>query len=930
MATQTKVETPHTVFQAIYQKTDEDEVSFFDILKEKKIRLFDESEPEIKLDDLGITIKAISKEAQDFYDSNALFPLTVFYYENDEESRNELGLNFSEMKNVSVNELITTSNYFQCTDLGLENPEYTEENKKKQENKPLIIGSNVFAETIDDINLNNPKSLFNDAQFQASKKDPKIRKEFLRMKRNEHEYKGGEPPTTNGLSKIDGFKWFSNINKNNITEKQLQFINFYMFSCQYEKTTHKTGDNIKKIESSYFKPDGGITIISHYHTEISNDSPLRVYATGTMLIIKMKVTNGTINTRAKTISYNDLNTQNGKNQTMFASRTDKQHLLFSIFLKMIVNLTDDKFTELIRLLDFKPNESRDSDAILEIKEDILNKLSYGNIPYDFFMENINTSNDSVIVQTVLNHNYNFKVKRGSGENVEVINCISYWNEILSRMLYYFNNGTIKSYNVNNLFVQNRIKNPIKLTGDNNRTISSDVNIGNILSYSYTETIPPVIFTPQEHNRKKSKISGYGTITDYKNNMLFYDEKTNEVKNEQDKVMKPEELGNTSNVFSTVNSRIIDRRSSIMCYLSDLVYSPNDVVKRVSDDMFLDIDSKSKIIYIGNYDHDPSCPYAFDPDGNVVPSYSRMHVWLYINNNFDNSEKTPPALELFIVTRGSKVGLDWEDMDKSIFQGTALYNERAVSISTVIYKILNDLDSKYDEIIPYMQPFEKNRTPYTRDIQIISSGHSLGGFMSLYLSFISLSKNVLKYYSSTNKIIQGLGVVHTKKNVHTKKVVRIHPIWRINSFIIPIVFQPFVKTNTIMEIYNKIPYGIVNTVVNKNKDSFFTSSNTLYSDGASADFVSYIENNKGKLSLHLYENVYLNELVARLSARYFSYLSKAITMISHCHLLAQMSGLCLYYYSDQIKTKLYVKAELSKSKGSSIIKNQIYSWCRVYS
>lgn len=926
------------------------DISFLDILKKNKVNLFDESTPETRLDDLGISVKPLSKEAQELYNSSALFPLTVFYYKNDEESRNNLGLNFSEMKNVTVNQLLTTSNIFQCTDIPVENPNYTKENIEQQDGKPIVIGSNIFGETPESVNLDNTNSLFNNVVYQASKKDTNLQKEFVRQARikafapgqiggvNLDPIRRMQNTTSITADKLSGLYWFLTHSFNNEIRKTEQFINYYMFSQNYKFDSTGLNPSIRQTTTQVqANTSSNISVISDYRqtivslttpTELYSPMPAWIKARGAYMgfvfsavsyvsfgWLGRDVATGVGAVEPREITYGDLNsTVPGAigQRTYIVSPIDKKHLLFSIFLKLLVEINDTDFIGLCQLLGVNDTENLSRNKT-EIR-------GFDNIPYHCFMENLylDISKNSVQIQTVINES-------SIGNTGLPTDCRD-WNNLLSRLYYYFINGNIDGYKVQATYYQ--YNSQFTATADRVPEVCGSImgdnyTSGNIMKYSYIDINPPVTFTPQSYRldgiqKEASRLSGYGAITDGKNKKWFYNTENGNVENENGQtIATPDDpelwrnIGGTGTLISTVNSRITDTRSNLLCYLSELIYLPNDIVKNVSDAMFRARDTpnpnSSKIIYIGGFDTDPSYPYAFDAnDSNrLKPSYSRIHVWLYINNNFElgrTALDNIPPLELFIVNRGSKTGLDWEDIDKCISEGTALYNERPLSYSKVLYEILNNLDAKYaEEIRPHMKPSEQRRETlfYNRKIQIISSGHSLGGFLGLYFSFMSLSRNVIENFTSTNRFVGGI-----RRDNSTNP-----STFQVYKYILPIVFQPYVKTTTIMETYNKIPCGIINTVHNVHT----ISTPLLYVDAASNDFFTYIEGHRGRLKVCKYENVYLNNKITSMNNGLYSKINTpgwAHDIAVNAHALWQMSGLCLKYYAEHIRTGLYVKANIS--------------------
>ena len=954
-----------------------EEVSFLDILKSKNVDLFDGTKPEIKLNDLGITVKQLSEAAQKIYKETVLFPLTIFYYENDDESRNFLGLNYSEMKSVTVNNLLTTSNVFQCTDISEENLNYTEEKIKDQDSKPIVIGSNIFKETPESVNLNNLDSLFNKAVFDISKEDSSVRKNFVRQARlKKYDQTAGANvavisttrETTSFSNKLEGLYWFSTHRFDNITKKVEQFINYYMFSQNYQynitdNTINQSGTRVSNDSAA------NVLVISDHNRIISAQStPTQLYSgmpgwvkargfgygLGSIFSALSYITFGSLAidtvsaaaaTQVKSITYGQLNsTAPGvmNTRTYIVSAIDKKHLLYSIFLKILVEIAEVDFKDLCRILEI---DEDDTNVLNENRVKI--RPSLNEIPYNLFMENLylNRGRNKVDIQTVLNTtgNYELFIELTPPPVTTERDCEPIWNRCLARLFFYFNYGTLTDYNVSATYYsfksQFRSTTGIVPRGCGSVIRSGDdYSNGNILRYSYIDIAPPVTFTPEPYsiggtNYPASRKSGYGNITDGKRIKWFYDTANKVVTNGNDDTRAEYEseaswasVGTTGTVLSTVNSRITDFRSCLLCYLSELIYSPNDIVKKVSDTMFGAAEpvnkDNSRIIYIGNYDDDPSYPYAFDSadNDNLKPSYSRIHAWLYINNNYVLTTATPinvPALELFIVNRGSKTALDWEDIDKSISEGTALYNDRPLSYSKILYQILNDLDGRFDAITQFMKPSSNldsgsgGLSSYSRNLQIIASGHSLGGFLGLYFSFMSLSRNVIENFTSVNQKIKG-----ARSRSRGQATQSTQSTWIVNRYILPTVFQPYIKTQTIIETYNKIPCGIVNTVSIPN-DYISMATSTQYVDAASNDFFHYIEKNPGGgLKVCKYENVYLDRKITSIHDSLFNMFNikdRITDIMVNAHALWQMSGLCLKYYAEHVNTDFYIKAKIGENE-----------------
>ena len=109
--------------------------------------------------------------------------------------------------------------------------------------------------------------------------------------------------------------------------------------------------------------------------------------------------------------------------------------------------------------------------------------------------------------------------------------------------------------------------------------------------------------------------------------------------------------------------------------------------------------------------------------------------------------------------------------------------------------MNDLDGRFEDITRFMKPSSNldsgsgGLSSYSRNLQIIASGHSLGGFLGLYFSFMSLSRNVIENFTSVNQKIKGAR--SRSRGQATQST------WIVNRYILPTVFQPYIKTQTII-------------------------------------------------------------------------------------------------------------------------------------
>lgn len=235
-----------------------------------------------------------------------------------------------------------------------------------------------------------------------------------------------------------------------------------------------------------------------------------------------------------------------------------------------------------------------------------------------------------------------------------------------------------------------------------------------------------------------------------------------------------------------NSRVHKKRDKLMGYLAELVYSPNDIVEHINTTYLTRNQPESdKLIYIGPFDRDPSFP----PSSTGEIMYSRIHVWMRI------STVRRADHELYIVSRGSLTGYDWTSADHDIQDGV-LHSFR----SSHVVKVLKD-------IIEYLNNAIRDRTETglsiyrgletTRNIQLFSVGHSLGGYLSLYLSLACLSNNIMNGISFPH--ISGTSTVAADR-------------FKLNSYVIPIAFDPFIASLSLMGAFSSLPYSRIHSCI----------------------------------------------------------------------------------------------------------------------
>lgn len=319
----------------------------------------------------------------------------------------------------------------------------------------------------------------------------------------------------------------------------------------------------------------------------------------------------------------------------------------------------------------------------------------------------------------------------------------------------------------------------------------------------------------------------------------------------------------------LNSRIPIHRDNILGYLSDIVYYPNDVVEKLSTDYMSDKSGvpgmlNKKLYYIGGFDDDPSYPYAFSqsaPAEQPKPSYSRVHAWLLITSPSSEPTKKSPDVELYYVIRGSKTGYDWHSADMDIANGI-LFSQRNLNAVNVLRTVIE----KINELILR----KKLPSMGNRNIQIYSSGHSLGGNLALSISHLCLSQHIMQSMSFSKLSGVKSSQKADKDASNTRAFIR--------PFIIPIVFDPFVASIPLFSAYSTIPYGHIHSCIDSTfqhilpqarsvEEDITTSgmqksAETPYDDPASGMFINYLRQKHshkdfnaqmGKFRLFLYKN-----------------------------------------------------------------------------
>lgn len=248
------------------------------------------------------------------------------------------------------------------------------------------------------------------------------------------------------------------------------------------------------------------------------------------------------------------------------------------------------------------------------------------------------------------------------------------------------------------------------------------------------------------------------------------------------------------------TRIRDPRDKLMGYLAELVYCPNDIVAKINAAYLSgDTHDLDKLMYIGPFDNDPSFPVSSTNE----PIYSRVHVWLRINRT--NNRNTH---ELYFVSRGSKTGYDWVSADNDIQSGV-LHSFRSSHVVNILKDVIVSLNASLetrDEIGMSLSRWQQ----MCQRIQIFSIGHSLGGYLSLYLSFASLNNHILNGIS--HKHISGTTTESSSTFI-------------LNPYIIPIVFDPYVSSTPLMSAFSYLPYVRIHSCIDSSPELVTSQAGT---------------------------------------------------------------------------------------------------------
>jgi hypothetical protein len=259
-------------------------------------------------------------------------------------------------------------------------------------------------------------------------------------------------------------------------------------------------------------------------------------------------------------------------------------------------------------------------------------------------------------------------------------------------------------------------------------------------------------------------------------------------------------------------------------MAQAAYLPTDTLNTVFSD-------SSKIYHLGSFRGDPEWKKQKNPCGDVESSREqedyvkhRVHAWYSIIKK--NDGKSTGHIEVYIAFRGSHTSTDWECTDWDIVYGSApFFNERVQDYPSLMDDILDKLSREVR--LAYNDKGLEYNSIYT--VKMYSTGHSLGGFLALMLSYHSLS-NIVRETTKGPKL-QGTpgnsGTITLRTNIGDG-----------NRYITPVGFNPFCAYNKRTEDCLKIiPQGYVYRVGPDNKSNPHDA--VLHHDKASQIFTKLL-------------------------------------------------------------------------------------------
>ena len=627
----------------------------------------------------------------------------------------------------------------------------------------------------------------------------------------------------------------------------------------------------------------------------------------------------------------------------YISDIDKRHSFYSMLLFIVINMSDYEITELYsKMYPYPMIDDEDEDFNMLVMKELLLANSelrreFENIlPHCLFINTYTTSimdrSETILkISTTLNlleHDIFLRRILEKGSDPKTYRSISLKDAYKSMVdhLYYSLGEKVKlqgfDFVINSSghnFRNFRSKFSTQWNTTDVETIDLPIQDNDYLTWTYYTNTVPIRFIPNNGVVGGAK-TGNGVIVNSNNLAIFYNgvginnvdtlQYKNPVRRDEAEVDEVEtfpisagriisktieEATIRTSVLYNEKSRIKQPRDRLMGHLAALVYYPNDIIANVSAIM---TSANPHFIYIGSFDDDPCYPMAAN-DGNPA-TYSRIHAWMIMKKGFDQdivaADSGKIYYELYVVNRGSKTGYDWNAADADIVNGY-LTSDRSLNCAHVLKKIIDRIDTTH------IIPIELRRRGIVK-MQIFSVGHSLGGYLSLALSHASVSRNIVAGISHTN--ITG-GTTNDKHKV------------QINPYIIPIVFDPFITSNVIVNSFSFLPYARIHTVVAPASVSLL--DRIRFTDPASDRFVSNLKSRRHNGVFDIFE--YVNVLASDAGYRHRSWMFH--NDIRFAHQLEHMNGLTLSYLADHLDTHFYINVSIPGGVRQQNLKAAHYSF-----
>lgn len=918
------------------------------------------------------------KAADDFFNG-----YTMFTFDNSTKSRAYVGIDHPIMEHVSVNDYMNAIYY---ANADLTNNRLKSKTEKNEEQKftrdcfekakqflPLDLGDrHHYTEPTTTI-----RPFTNILDFKEKKSAVEKSSRFNKMQKMQEKYLQTNAVTAGGSSATDRadspgsplvllnsrltydkLTEFFKLSKKNENARQTwkhaaeMFIK-YMFFSSSEFTVSLNENNILsgnqirgkvenyifQLSTSSYRPHSPATS----HVVVLSGPTDRIQEVGaTNIALPLNLAevpptlHSDIHTGATTM---DMNVSMFRGSYRHISKIQQKHIIYSIILFILLHLDYSTLYELLSAAEFSTFKIHE---FIQLNRQIIAVIGTTVLPYSVFYTTF-TNRDSTISGNIRMT----QIEAGANEQVlqQYFNLITHLYNIIMGNVSEDEDFTFKIESLeprHNPGVYHpkidKIDIPVK-THD----------IGMMYEVKNQDY---VTFTP---SARESNKTGNGIFTGTSGIIgpqaaIFYEGVTNPVPvhhiqymlasdispiNNEDQWMKWKHISITPNHLSRwvwqVNSRITLHTDKILGHLSNLVYNPNDVIRAVSTNLL----ERDNFIYVGPFDHDPSYPYAFNsdqPSAPPQPSYSRVHVWL----------KTCPIdvqcdHELYVVSRGSKTGYDWGSADDDILNGI-LNSERSLHMVNVLREVIQYIDSCFIGQMDHnkVKIFNAlNQVAGGKSMQVFSSGHSLGGYLSMSLSHTCLATHTMG----------GISFHHISGVVSTRSVDKIF----LKPYIIPIVFDPYIASHAIFSAFSFLPYVRIHSCIDSdfNIDPPIVSETTRiphhytaagtrwgrfplsmssrgvnadmirYDDIASSIFLSYLRrkhsirrfyDTMGYFKISHYKNVY-NVFPSGLYHDNYNPITRLTKDIRINHDLLQMVGYAAQYVFYHTPTKLVVRTTI---------------------